>query len=152
VNAAFGRTHDLDELTADREWTDLSLHGFLDSANEVTVFAWRFRCPGEPPEPDPEDARAALGAARVVLQVVLARIPGGAGSPPNLWVNRPGHSRAGISPPPGVRDLRRVRLLGSQVSGAVSRLDTFLRSLVDSELPTQGGVSAEHDPPGVDCR
>ena len=82
---AFRRTHDLDELAAGCESIDPSLHGFLDPARELTVFAWRFRYPGEPAEPEPDEARLALDVARAAFRAVVARIPEVPDPPPSLW-------------------------------------------------------------------
>lgn len=82
---AFRRTHDLDELAAACEAIDPGLHEVLDPARELTVFAWRFCYPGEPSDPAPGEAQAALDVARSVFQVVLGRIPECARPPPNLW-------------------------------------------------------------------
>lgn len=41
----------------------------------MTEYAWKYRYPGEPMEPDREEAQEALGVAREVWREVLGRPP-----------------------------------------------------------------------------
>jgi HEPN domain-containing protein len=96
-DVAFKRTHDLDELAAQCELIDPSLHGFLDPARELTVFAWRSCYPGEPSEPDPEEAVAALDVARTAFQEETGRgMKSGAATDARHPVPEPGHGQADL--------------------------------------------------------
>ncbi len=41
----------------------------------LTEFAWRFRYPGEPEDPTPEEAEDALATAREVYEAIATRLP-----------------------------------------------------------------------------
>ena len=41
----------------------------------LTEYAWKYRYPGEPAEPDEAEARQALALAREVYDAILARLP-----------------------------------------------------------------------------
>jgi HEPN domain-containing protein len=82
---AFRRTHDLDELASSCEGIFPDLHATLDPARELTVFAWRFRYPGEPAEPSVDECRSAQAIAQAVYGAILARIPEEAHPFPGLW-------------------------------------------------------------------
>jgi HEPN domain-containing protein len=71
----FRKTHNLRELGEACVALDNSLEQLSRSAEELTQFAWVFRYPGEPEEPDRKEAEQALGTAREVFQAVVARIP-----------------------------------------------------------------------------
>jgi hypothetical protein len=47
----------------------------VDQAAQLSQYAWRFRYPGEPFEPSPEDIRQALRLASETLDAVLDRLP-----------------------------------------------------------------------------
>jgi len=42
----------------------------------LTKYAWKYRYPGDPVEPLPEEAEEALAIARQVFDAVLSRLPG----------------------------------------------------------------------------
>jgi HEPN domain-containing protein len=73
-DAAFRKTHDLDELAAVCEVLDSSLTDALDPARDLTVFAWAFRYPG-PGEPPPEaEAHQSLQLARTTVAAIEQRL------------------------------------------------------------------------------
>lgn len=71
----FRRTHDLVELGQTCVNLDPALETLLRPAAPLTEYAWRFRYPGDPDQPDEEEARAALEIARHVHDAILARLP-----------------------------------------------------------------------------
>ncbi len=54
---------------------DASLSEEVERAVPLTQYAWRFRYPGDPEEPEPEEARHALNVARELHEAILARLP-----------------------------------------------------------------------------
>jgi hypothetical protein len=54
---------------------DATLRTVVDQAVPLTEFAWRYRYPGESDEPEREEARQALAAARDVYDAILTRVP-----------------------------------------------------------------------------
>jgi HEPN domain-containing protein len=71
----FRRTHDLRELGGACAQLDGSLRPLAERAEDLSLFAWIFRYPGELEEPAADEAEAALGQAREVYEAVLARLP-----------------------------------------------------------------------------
>jgi HEPN domain-containing protein len=65
--ATFRKTHDLRELGQQLADLDPSLRELAILAEQLTPFAWVFRCPGETEQPTLDDARAALAVARKVF-------------------------------------------------------------------------------------
>ena len=74
----FRKTHDLVELGGQATQLAADLEPLLRSAAPLTEYAWRFRYPGEPEEPSPAEAQAAVDLARRVLDAVASRLPLGA--------------------------------------------------------------------------
>lgn len=73
----FGKTHNLVEIGAACCAIDPSLDPLPCRAAPLTEYAWRYRYPGEPIEPEPpEKVEAALVLAREVLDAILDRLPG----------------------------------------------------------------------------
>ena len=72
----FRKTHNLEELAESCLRIDLTLKALADKAVPLTEYAWRFRYPGEPESPSPEEAAAALETAKEVYEALLARLPG----------------------------------------------------------------------------
>lgn len=72
---AFRRVHDLGELGLQCAEIDATLEPLLKEAAVLSEYAWRFRYPGEPEEPGPEEAEEALDLARRVWQEILDRLP-----------------------------------------------------------------------------
>lgn len=71
----FRRTHDLVELGQACADSDPTLETLLRQAAPLTEYAWRFRYPGDPEQPDEEEARAALSVAGQVYEAILSRLP-----------------------------------------------------------------------------
>ena len=64
----FRKTHDISDFSAQCLEIDLSLDAILTKAEPLTHYAWRFRYPGAPFEPNAADAAAALDTARALLE------------------------------------------------------------------------------------
>jgi HEPN domain-containing protein len=87
----FGKTHDLAVLGGLCARQDPSLETLCVGAEHLSVYAWAFRYPGDPEEPDLADVSEAINIARRAIDVVLSRLPpdarppssGGAAPPPN---------------------------------------------------------------------
>ncbi len=71
----FRKTHDLDELTIACGRIDPELEREGDPARELTAFAWKFRYPGEPAEPQREEGETALVLAQRIYEAVRSRLP-----------------------------------------------------------------------------
>jgi HEPN domain-containing protein len=56
----FRKTHSIEELGRGCLSLDASLQSILDRAAPLTEYAWKFRYPGEPEEPPPQEAQEAL--------------------------------------------------------------------------------------------
>ena len=54
---------------------DARLEPVLRAAAPLTEYAWKFRYPGEPEEPAPEQAAAAIELAQGLVQAVSERLP-----------------------------------------------------------------------------
>ncbi len=72
----FGKTHDIRELSKSCLHVDTTLGPMLERALPLTWYAWKFRYPGSPEEPTPEETQDALTAARETLADLLGRLPG----------------------------------------------------------------------------
>ena len=71
----FRKTHNLTELGGACVEMDPALEPLLRSASTLTEFAWRYRYPGEPEEPELMEAEAALSLARDVYGALLTPLP-----------------------------------------------------------------------------
>lgn len=71
----FRKTHDLVELGAECVAVDPTLEPHLRSTAPLTEYAWRYRYPGEPSEPEESEVRQALDLARAVVALALERLP-----------------------------------------------------------------------------
>lgn len=71
----FRKTHDLDELASACVAIAADLATVLDTARELTIFAWEFRYPGETEVPTEAEAREYLALARRVYEAILSRLP-----------------------------------------------------------------------------
>jgi HEPN domain-containing protein len=71
----FRKTHDLDELAKNCEELDPSLAPILDTARDLSVFAWVFRYPGEAEPPSEPEVQEFLTIARQVYQTILSKLP-----------------------------------------------------------------------------
>jgi HEPN domain-containing protein len=72
---AFRRTHSLIELGEACVALDPTLEDLLRRAAGLTEYAWRFRYPGDPEEPDDAEAGEALSLAHTVYEAILSRLP-----------------------------------------------------------------------------
>jgi len=73
----FGRTHDLDVLGSLARPLAPALEPALDRAVELTPYAWLYRYPPDSPAPLEGEPGEAIGAARELLDAILANLPGG---------------------------------------------------------------------------
>jgi HEPN domain-containing protein len=80
-DAAFRKTHSLEELGQACLADDEALKPLVDRAVPLTEYAWRYRYPGEPDEPARPEADEALAVAQAVWDAVLERLPGEIRSP-----------------------------------------------------------------------
>ncbi|MBI4828548.1 MAG: HEPN domain-containing protein [Nitrospinae bacterium] len=71
----FRKTHSLEEIGEQCIDGDSSLREIVDKAVPLTEYAWKFRYPGPPEEPDRAEAQEALMAAREVYEAVVSRLP-----------------------------------------------------------------------------
>jgi len=71
----FPRVHDLEDIGARCLQADASLQGLLDRVAQLSQYAWRFRYPGEPDQPAPQEVRQALQLARETFEAILNRLP-----------------------------------------------------------------------------
>lgn len=71
----FGKTHDLAAIGGLCVTNDPSLEPLCVRADRLSVFAWAFRYPGEPEEPNRTEVEEANRLAREVLDAMLARLP-----------------------------------------------------------------------------
>ena len=74
---AFRKTHDLGDLSRECLEIDDSLRITGSAAEGLTQYAWQFRYPGAPYEPDSTEARAGLQEAEAVLREIERRLDGG---------------------------------------------------------------------------
>jgi len=74
-NVPFRKTHNLEEIGEQCLRLDPTLKDLIDRVVPLTEYAWKFRYPGEPGAPTPEEAEEALAAAREVYVAVLHRLP-----------------------------------------------------------------------------
>ena len=75
---AFPKTHDLEDLESLCSPLDPTLSPTLIPARPLTGYAWRFRDPGAPYQPDLLEAEETLIVASNVHNAVLARLPASA--------------------------------------------------------------------------
>jgi HEPN domain-containing protein len=71
----FRKTHNLVEIGQQCVAIDATLEDLARRAARLTEYAWKFRYPGEPVEPPPEEAQEALALAHEVYEAVLSRLP-----------------------------------------------------------------------------
>jgi HEPN domain-containing protein len=71
----FPRVHDLEDIGARCVELDASLRSIAEQAAELSQYAWRFRYPGEPYEPTPEEVQQALRFAQATYRSILDRLP-----------------------------------------------------------------------------
>ena len=73
----FRKTHDLGDLNLECLAIDNSLQAAIFSAEGLTQYAWRFRYPGAPYEPDSTEAQDGLQWAEAAVRGVERRLPAG---------------------------------------------------------------------------
>jgi len=73
--STFRKTHDLGDLSSDCLALDDSLQPAVSQAEGLTQYAWRFRYPGMPYEPDSAEAQDGLRRAEAVVLEVERRLP-----------------------------------------------------------------------------
>jgi HEPN domain-containing protein len=71
----FRKTHELGELAMACARIDATLAPVLEEAIALSPYAWRFRYPGAPYEPDPEEAARGLVLATRVRDEICKRLP-----------------------------------------------------------------------------
>ncbi len=72
---AFRKTHELQELAAASALIDPALGSVLDPAEALSKYAWRFRYPGAPYEPDIAEAALGRTLAEQVRAEISCRLP-----------------------------------------------------------------------------
>ena len=71
----FRKTHNLIELGMEVASLEGAIEPLLRRAAPLTEYAWKFRYPGDPDEPEPQEASAALALAREVFVAATKRLP-----------------------------------------------------------------------------
>jgi HEPN domain-containing protein len=72
---AFRKTHDLGDLSPQCLTIDASLRPVISQAEGLTQYAWRFRYPGAPYEPQATEAHDGLRQAEAVVLEIERRLP-----------------------------------------------------------------------------
>jgi len=72
---AFRKTHELQELAAACAVIDPALQSALDPAMALSKYAWQFRYPGAPYEPDAQEAALGRALAEQVRADISSRLP-----------------------------------------------------------------------------
>ena len=70
----FRRTHDLGDLSPDCLSIDETLQSVVAQAESLTQYAWRFRYPGAPYEPDASQAELEMQKADTVVGEIERRL------------------------------------------------------------------------------
>jgi HEPN domain-containing protein len=71
----FRKTHNLEEIGEQCLAIDPSLRDVIDQAVPLSEYAWKFRYPGEPFQPERDGVAEALGTARGVFEAAVSRLP-----------------------------------------------------------------------------
>ena len=71
----FRKTHNLEEIGEQCLAVDPSLREIIDQAVPLSEYAWKFRYPGNPAEPGPDEVAEALAIARGVCETAGSRLP-----------------------------------------------------------------------------
>jgi len=71
----FRKTHELRELAAACALIDPALESILAPAETLSKYAWQFRYPGAPYEPDAQEAAAGRTLAEQVRAAIVSRLP-----------------------------------------------------------------------------
>jgi HEPN domain-containing protein len=70
----FRKAHDLSDLIAKCLLIDDSLSPTMNGVDDLTQYAWLFRYPGAPQDPEPADAASGFAKAELVLREIGRRI------------------------------------------------------------------------------
>jgi HEPN domain-containing protein len=73
----FDKTHIIEDLAPDCLAVDATLEPILRRATRLTVYAWKYRYPGDADEPPLSEALEALETARTLVAAVEERIERG---------------------------------------------------------------------------
>jgi HEPN domain-containing protein len=71
----FRKTHNLEEIGEQCLAVDPSLREVIDQAVPLSEYAWKFRYPGEPFQPEADEVAEALATARAVFEATVSRLP-----------------------------------------------------------------------------
>ncbi|MBI5816217.1 MAG: HEPN domain-containing protein [Nitrospinae bacterium] len=71
----FRKTHSLEEVGEQCLDLDPSLKEIVDKAVPLTEYAWKFRYPGPPEDPEMKEAEEALAIARQAFTAIKERLP-----------------------------------------------------------------------------
>ena len=71
----FRKTHSLEEVGEQCLRIDPSLGAIIDAAVPLTEFAWAYRYPGEPEEPEPASVDQAIDTTVALVGAILDRLP-----------------------------------------------------------------------------
>ena len=72
---SFRKTHNLEEVGEQCLAIDPTLRAAIDRAVPLSEYAWKFRYPGEPSRPGPDEVAEAFAAAREVFEAAVNRLP-----------------------------------------------------------------------------
>ena len=73
-DVVFTKTHDIGELAQPVIAEYPEMEPLLRRASSLTAYAWRYRYPGEPPEPSRQEANQAVEIARELLAAIEERV------------------------------------------------------------------------------
>jgi HEPN domain-containing protein len=71
----FRKTHSLEEVGEQCLRIDPSLRAFVDAAVPLTEFAWAYRYPGEPEEPEAGSVDQAIDTTVALVEAIMDRLP-----------------------------------------------------------------------------
>lgn len=71
----FRKTHSLEEVGEQCLRLDPTLSAIVDTAVPLTEFAWAYRYPGEPDEPEPSSVDQAIDTTVELVEAILVRLP-----------------------------------------------------------------------------
>jgi HEPN domain-containing protein len=71
----FRKTHNLEEIGEQSLAINPALREMIDQAVPLSEYAWKFRYPGDPCQPTPDEVAEATAIARGLLEAVLQLLP-----------------------------------------------------------------------------
>lgn len=71
----FRKTHSLEEIGEQCLTIDPSMRAVVDQAAPLGEYAWKFRYPGGPSPPRPDEVVEALASARGIFEAAVSRLP-----------------------------------------------------------------------------